>query len=182
MLYYTTGISLVNFVNASRQNIQNPLFFRKDSCNSSGIFQAMLKHPFPITSFRVHKNISEGQMFWLWSRPTFGVRYFKKKKATDTSSIHIHPNFKLKDDLFPRNAFLENNINISSSIFGADKMVWKNTPSPFIRYGPCNKEETNCLPSFSHFSVGWDVPAHREELKADIQKNSFVKTLRYATN
>lgn len=105
-----------------------------------------------------------------------------KKKATDTSSIQIHPNFKLKDDLFLRSAFLENSIHISSSIFGADKMVWRNTPSPLIRYGPCNKEKWNCFPSSSQYSVGWDAPAHTEELKGDIQKNSFVKTLCYTAN
>jgi len=40
-------------------------------------------------SFRVQKNISEGQMCWLWSRPTFRVSGTSKK--THWHQQHTHP-------------------------------------------------------------------------------------------
>lgn len=61
------------------------------------------------------------------------VRYADKKepkKSYRPSSPHIHPNFKLQDDLSPRNVFLYSSINISSGIFETDKFL--------IRYGLCD--------------------------------------------
>lgn len=88
----------------------------------------MLKHPLSLIRFRVQKIFQKDKCFG------FGAdlhsecqvcRQREPKKSHRLSSTHIHPNFKLQDDLSPRNAFLYNSINISSSIFGTDKFLIK---------------------------------------------------------